>query len=282
MKKNLSLSDKDFKKQTGRSGRFSGETLPSAALANDETLDALFGGELRLYQKKRGYRFSLDAILLADFATIRRGNKVIDLGTGNGVVPLILAYRYPSISVTGLEIQRQMADRAARSIQLNGYEDRIVIKHMDIASTAKRFKAENFDSVVCNPPYRQASSGRLSPSSERQIARHELKASLADFVRAAAFLLKNKGCFACIQLADRTVDLVSAMRSAGLEPKRLRAVHPFSDAKASMVLVEGVKGGRNGVDILPPLVIYDSAKIYSAELNVIAAGPRACWRIQSR
>jgi tRNA1Val (adenine37-N6)-methyltransferase len=277
MKKNLSLSDKDFKKQTGRSGRFSGETLPSAALANDETLDALFGGELRLYQKKRGYRFSLDAILLADFATIRSGNKVIDLGTGNGVVPLILAYRYPSISVTGLEIQRQMADRAARSIQLNGYEDRIVIKHMDIASTAKRFKAESFDSVVCNPPYRQASSGRLSPSSERQIARHELKASLADFVRAAAFLLKNKGCFACIQLADRTVDLVSAMRSAGLEPKRLRAVHPFSDAKASMVLVEGVKSGRNGVDILPPLVIYDSAKIYSAELNAIAAGPRACF-----
>jgi tRNA1Val (adenine37-N6)-methyltransferase len=277
MKKNLSLSDKDFKKQTGRSGRFSGETLPSAALANDETLDALFGGELRLYQKKRGYRFSLDAILLADFATIRPGNKVIDLGTGNGVVPLILAYRYPSISVTGLEIQRQMADRAARSIQLNGYEDRIVIKHMDIASTAKRFKAESFDSVVCNPPYRQASSGRLSPSSERQIARHELKASLADFVRAAAFLLKNKGCFACIQLADRTVDLVSAMRSAGLEPKRLRAVHPFSDAKASMVLVEGVKSGRNGVDILPPLVIYDSAKIYSAELNAIAAGPRACF-----
>jgi tRNA1Val (adenine37-N6)-methyltransferase len=277
MKKNLSLSDKDFKKQTGRSGRFSGETLPSAALANDETLDALFGGELRLYQKKRGYRFSLDAILLADFATIRSGNKVIDLGTGNGVVPLILAYRYPSISVTGLEIQRQMADRAARSIQLNGYEDRIVIKHMDIASTAKRFKAESFDSVVCNPPYRQASSGRLSPSSERQIARHELKASLADFVRAAAFLLKNKGCFACIQLADRTVDLVSAMRSAGLEPKRMRAVHPFSDAKASMVLVEGVKSGRNGVDILPPLVIYDSAKIYSAELNAIAAGPRACF-----
>jgi tRNA1Val (adenine37-N6)-methyltransferase len=277
MKKNLDISDKDFRLQTRRFGRCSGNTMPSAALANDETLDALFGGELRLYQRKRGYRFSLDAILLADFATIRPGNKVIDLGTGNGVVPLILAYRYPSISVTGLEIQRQMAERAARSIQLNGYEDRIVIEHMDIASAAKRFKAETFDSVVCNPPYRQASSGRLSPSSERQIARHELKANLADFVKAAAFLLKNKGCFAGIQLADRAVDLVSAMRSAGLEPKRLRAVHPFSDAKASMVLVEGVKGGRNGVDILPPLVIYDSAKIYSAELNAIAAGTKGSF-----
>ena len=181
-----------------------------------------------------------------------------------------LAYRYPSILIIGVEIQRQMADRAARNIRLNGYEDRIVIEQMDIVSTVERFKAESFDSVICNPPYRQASSGRLSLSCEKQIARHELKATLDDFVSAAAFLLKNKGCFACIHLADRAVDLVSVMRSAGLEPKRLRTVHAFSDAKASMVLVEAVKGGRRGIDILPPLVMYDSAKNYSAELNAIA------------
>jgi tRNA1Val (adenine37-N6)-methyltransferase len=277
MKKNFDISDKQLKPQTKRFGRFSGETFSSATLANDETLDALFGGDLKLYQSKRGYRFSLDSLLLADFATIRSGDKVIDLGTGNGVVPLILAYRYPSISLTGLEIQRQMASRAARNIRLNGYEDRIVIAYMDIASTAERFKPESFDSVICNPPYRQASSGRLSPFSEKQIARHELKASLDDFVRAGAFLLKNKGCFACIQLGDRTVDLVIAMRSAGIEPKRLRAVHPFSDAKASMVLVEAVKGGRKGVDILPPLIVYDSGKIYTAELKAIAAGPKGSF-----
>jgi tRNA1Val (adenine37-N6)-methyltransferase len=110
----------------------------------------------------------------------------------------------------------------------------------------------------------------LSLSSERQIARHEIKANLDDFVGAAAFLVKNKGGFACIQLGDRTVDLVSAMRSAGLEPKRLRTVHAFANAKASMVLVEAVKGGRKGVDILAPLFIYDSAKNYTAELNAIA------------
>ena len=273
MKRNFGISEIDAAGRPARPGQFSGAAFSSAP-AGDETLDALFDGELQLYQKKQGYRFSIDSILLADFATIRSGDKVIDLGTGSGVVPLILAYRYPSIMVTGIEIQRQMADRAMRSIRLNGYEDRIAIAQMDIASTEERFKPGSFDAVVCNPPYRQASSGRLSFSSEKQIARHEIKASLDDFVRAAAFLVRNKGCFACIQLGERTIDLVSAMRSAGLEPKRLRTVHAFSDAKASLVLVEAVKGGRKGVSILPPLVIYDSAKNYTEELNAIALGSK--------
>jgi tRNA1Val (adenine37-N6)-methyltransferase len=272
MKKIFSISERDAESHLARLGRLSGETLSAAALAPDETLDALFGGDLQLYQKKQGYRYSIDSILLADFATIRSAARVIDLGTGNGVLALILAYRYPSILITGVEIQRQMAERAARNIRLNGYEDRIAIGQMDIASTVARFKPESFDSVICNPPYRQTTTGRLSLSSERQIARHEIKATLDDFVAAAAFLLKNKGSFACIQLGDRTVDLVSAMRSAGLEPKRLRTVHAFSDAEASLVLVEAVKAGRKGIDILPPLIIYDSAKNYTAELNAIAAG----------
>jgi tRNA1Val (adenine37-N6)-methyltransferase len=245
----------------------------SGALPLDhETLDALFGGALKLYQRKRGYRFSLDSVLLADFATIRPGNRVIDLGTGNGVMPLILAYRYPSIAVTGIEIQREMADRAERNVRLNGYEDRIAIGCIDISSATGHFMPESFDSVICNPPYRPASSGRLSPSGEKQIARHELKANLDDFVQVAAFLLKNKGRFACIHLGDRTVDLLTAMRDAAIEPKRLRVVHPFAAAKASMILVEAVKGGRSGLDVLPPLIVYDSAKVYTAELNAILAG----------
>jgi tRNA1Val (adenine37-N6)-methyltransferase len=271
------MSKIDVETRPAGRGRLSAEAFSSAALAGDETLDTLFGGDLQLYQKKHGYRFSVDSILLADFTTIRSGIRVIDLGTGNGVLALILAYRYPSIVVTGVEIQRQMAERAAKNIRLNGYEDRIVIEQMDILSTVQRFRPESFNVVVCNPPYRQTTTGRLSLSCEKQIARHELKATLDDFVRAAAFLLKNKGCFACIHLGDRTVDLVSAMRSAGLEPKRLRTVHAFSDAKASMVLVEAVKGGRKGIDILPPLIIYDCAKNYTAELNAIAAGRKSSF-----
>ena len=169
--------------------------------------------------------------------------------------------------LNGLAEKVDRVGAAAGTSGLDAIEKQVVVSDRN----------ESFDAVVCNPPYRQARSGRLSLSSEKQIARHEIKASLDDFVRAAAFLAKNKGCFACIHLGDRTVDLVSTMRSAGLEPKRLRSVHAFSDAKASMVLVEAVKGGRKGVDILPPLIIYDSAKKYSAELNAIAAGRKSSF-----
>jgi tRNA1Val (adenine37-N6)-methyltransferase len=274
MKKNFGISEIDAESHSARRARLSDEIASSPASTADETLDALFGGDLQLYQNKQGYRFSIDSLLLADFATIGSDNKVIDLGSGNGVLPLILAYRYPSVLITGVEIQRQMVARAARNIRLNGYQDRIAIAQMDIASTVERFQAESFDAVICNPPYRRVTSGRLSLSREKQIARHETKATLNDFVRAAAFLLKNKGSFACIQLGDRMVDLVSAMRNAGLEPKRLRTVHAFADAKASLVLVEAVKGGRKGVDILPPLIVYDIARNYSAELNAITSGPK--------
>ena len=247
---------------------------PSALARDDETLDALFGGELKLYQTRHGYRFSLDSILLADFATVQSGDKVIDLGTGNGVIPLILAYRYPAVSVIGIEIQRQMADRAAKNVRLNGYQDRITIAHIDISSAANYLMAESFDLAVCNPPYRRATSGRLSPSAEKQIARHEMKAKLQDFVQTAAFLLPSKGRFAAIQLADRAVDLLTILRSAGMEPKRLRVVHPFADAEASMILVEAVKAGRTGLKVLSPLVVYGSAENYSAELQTILAGVR--------
>ena len=167
-----------------------------------------------------------------------------------------------------------MADRAERNVRLNGYENRIAVACLDISSATGHFIAESFDSAICNPPYRVARSGRLSPSLEKQIARHELKAGLEDFVQVAAFLLRNKGRFACIHLGDRTVDLLTAMRAAGLEPKRLRVVHPFGAAKASMILVEAVKGGRSGLNVLAPLIVYDSTNVYTAEVNAIVAGTR--------
>ena len=274
MKKNSQLDKEGLKREHADLAQGADNPFSSALPQNDQTLDALFGGALKLYQKKRGYRFSLDSLLLGDFATIRSGNRVIDLGTGNGVMPLILAYRYPSITLTGVEIQREMADRAERNVRLNGYEDRIAIGCIDISSATGHFMPESFDSVICNPPYRAASSGRLSPSWEKQIARHELKANLDDFVQVAAFVLKNKGRFACIHLGDRTVDLLTAMRGAAIEPKRLRVVHPFAAAEASMILVEAVKGARSGLDVLPPLIVYNSANVYTAELNAIVAGAR--------
>ena len=239
---------------------------------SDETLDALFSGKLKLFQSRAGYRFSLDALLLGHFATVKRREKVVDLGTGNGIIPLILANLHSQVSITGVELQRGLAERAARNVKLNRLENRIQIRRGDVRAVASVGAPESFDVVVCNPPYRRQGSGRVSPNDEKQIARHELHGELADFLDAAVFLLSAKGRIALVYLAGRAVDLVSSMRQARLEPKRLRLVHSFSDVAASLVLVEGVKNGRSGVDILAPLIVYRRGKEYSDEMAAMIAG----------
>ncbi|MGH7817276.1 MAG: tRNA1(Val) (adenine(37)-N6)-methyltransferase [Candidatus Binatia bacterium] len=239
---------------------------------SDETLDALFDGKLKLFQSRSGHRFSLDALLLAHFATVKRREKVIDLGTGNGIIPLILANLHSQVSITGVELQRGLAERAARNVKLNRLENRIQIRRGDVRAVRFVGAPESFDVVVCNPPYRRPGSGRLSSNDEKQIARHELHGELADFLDAAVFLLNAKGRTALVYLAGRAVDLVSSMRQARLEPKRLRLVHSFSDVAASLVLVEGVKNGRSGIDILPPLIVYRRGTEYSDEMAAMIAG----------
>lgn len=240
--------------------------------AQDETIDTLFGGEIKLTQHRTGYRFSLDSVLLAHFASVKDRDKVIDLGTGNGVIPMMLAYLYPSISISGVEIQQAMAQRAERNARLNGFNDRVTILCVDVADAPSLWRPGSFDLVICNPPYRRLSSGRLSPESEKQIARHETKATLDDFLTTASFLLTVKGRFACIYLAERSVDLLVNMRRAGIEPKRLKTVHPFIESEARMVLVEGARAGRSMLQVLPPLVIYDQPNRYSAEVARMLLG----------
>ena len=235
--------------------------------SSNETLDALFNGRLTLYQSRAGYRFSLDALLLAHFVTIKRDDKIIDLGTGSGVVPLVLADLYPSIHVTGVE-------RARRNVQVNRLEGRIQIIPGDVRCAGKMASPASFDVAVCNPPYRKPGSGRLSVDVERQVARHEMKGGLKDFIVAGAFLLRAKGCMALVYPALRCVDLLAAMRAAGLEPKRLRMIHSFAPARASLVLAEGVKGGRSGLEVLAPLAIYRRGKDYTDEVAAMIAGAR--------
>jgi tRNA1Val (adenine37-N6)-methyltransferase len=237
-----------------------------------ETEDSIFRGELKVYQRRTGHRFSLDAVLLATFVTPRCRDIVADLGTGNGVIALMLAYLYPSLAVTGLEVQPEMVDRAARNVRLNRLNGRVRIIEGDVRAIERFAKPASYDLVVCNPPYRKASSGRTSPDEEKKIARHEIKGALGEFLRAGAYLLPGKGRLAVIYLAGGLADLLQALRDVGIEPKRLRMVHSYADSEASLVLAEGVKGGKSEIKVLPPLVVYERDKEYSAEVAAILAG----------
>jgi len=237
-----------------------------------ESLDALFDGQLKILQSRSGYRFSLDALLLAYFATLKRSDRVIDLGTGNGVIPLILTRLHPEVAIVGVEYQSAMVERAGRNVKLNQLDERISLRRGDVRAAGAIGPAGSFDVVVCNPPYRRRASGRMSPNDEKQIARHEVHGELGDFLAAGAYLLRAKGRLAVVYMAGRTVDLLSCMRQARLEPKRLRMVHSFRDSNASLILIEGVKDGRSGLEILPPLTVYRDAKEYSGEVAAMIAG----------
>ncbi len=238
----------------------------------DETVDGLLSGRLSVLQKKGGYRFSLDAILLAHFVRVRGAKRVVDLGSGNGVIPLILTSLYPSVRVTGLEIQDKMVDRALRNIAMNDVQDRVEILQGDVISVDKRLPPGSFDLALSNPPYRRLSSGRVSPDPERYVARHEAKVSLTDFLHAGATLLPAGGSMALIYPATRAVDLLVAMRGEGLEPKRLRFVYPFAHGPAEFVLAEGVKGAGSEVRIMSPLIVYAGEKKYTEEVKAMLKG----------
>lgn len=234
---------------------------------HDETLDALFQGKLKIIQRKSGYRFSIDAVLLAHFAAIGSNEKIVDLGTGNGVIPLILASLHPSTRVVGLELQEEMVKRAQRSADLNRLGEQVKILQGDVCSIKEIFSPRSFDGVVCNPPYRGPASGRINPDPEKRIARHEVQGRLLDFIRAGSYLLRQGGRMALIYPATRMLDLLQTMREEGIEPKRLRLVHSFEGAVATLVLAEGVKGSRSELKVLPPLVVHTKERKYTPEMK---------------
>jgi tRNA1Val (adenine37-N6)-methyltransferase len=226
---------------------------------------------LKLIQAKRGYRFSLDPVLLCAFARAAKGDMVADLGTGSGVVPLLLAARTGARKIIGVEIQPELADRARRSVLLNSLQNRIDILEGDLRELRGRLEPQAFEVVVANPPFRQPGTGRQAPINERAAARHELAGGLVDFLRAATYLLKEGGRFYIVFLAERLVELLAEMREMRLEPKRLRCVHSRAGERGTLVLVEGRKGGRAGLAMEPPLFVYEG-EAYSAEILAIYEG----------
>ncbi len=222
-----------------------------AKLCSGETVDAFMDGRLKVIQSRTGYRFSIDAVLLAEFATIKAGDAIIDLGTGCGVIPLVLLLTRPVGYAVGIEVQADLAHQAIRNVSLNGFEEKMGIIRADLRQLPLR--EATADVVLCNPPYRKKTSGRINPDPRRAIARHEILLSLDDILHAARRLLKVKGRLAMIYPASRLVDILVRMRGFGLEPKRARIIYPGAASGAKLVLIEAFLGGRGALKILPPL-----------------------------
>jgi len=217
-----------------------------------ERIDRFMDGRLKLIQSKDGYRFSIDAILLAEFVTIRQGDVVVDLGTGCGVIPLILLLTKLVGYAFGLEIQEELAGQAARNVLLNGFDDKMGVVLGDIKNPP--IAIESADVVICNPPYRQVKSGRINPDSRRAIARHEIMANIDDILRAARSVLRKKGRLALIYSSVRLADILVRMRRFNLEPKKIQIIYPDLNSDAKLVLIEAILGGRPGLKISPPIV----------------------------
>ncbi len=233
----------------------------------DETLDTFFNGEVQILQKKKGYRFSVDAILLSEFIKIHKEERVIDLGTGCGILPLLLSHTTEARSFIGVEIQKGLSDCAKRNVTLNYLENRISILKQDFKELRNTFPPGSFDVVLSNPPYRKYRSGRINPSIEKAIARHEMKGTLADLISVASYLLPSKGRCYLIFPALRAVDLLVAMRDETLEPKRLRFVHPFIGKEAKFILIESIKDSGVELKIMDPLILHQKGETPSENLR---------------
>jgi tRNA1Val (adenine37-N6)-methyltransferase len=229
------------------------------------TTGTFFDGKIRVHQENRGYRFSIDAVLLAYHAVPRFGDKVLDLGTGCGIMPLIMAYRHPSITIYGAEVQEGLAELAILNVKANRMDDRIFILCSDMKLLKPRMTLGPVDLIVCNPPYRRSGSGRTNPDEQRAVARHELTITLADVVRTARRMLRARGRFLTIYTAARLTDLLFRMRTDGVEPKTMRTIHSRPGKEAKFIVVEGVKDGRPGLKIAQPLTVYTEHGDYTDE-----------------
>ncbi len=233
---------------------------------NRYTADTFFNGRIKVRQDKSGYRFSIDAVLLANFVRVRPKNTVVDLGTGCGIIPLILAVRNPDAGFFGVEIQPALAELAEKNVKDNLLEEKIKIIHQDMQSITMDMISGPVDLVVSNPPYRKVFSGRVNPCLQRAVARHEIKINLKELLETAGRILRPAGRFFTIYPAERTIDLMAEMRETGIEPKRIRSIHSTLGTEARLILMEGLKGGRSGVTIENPLIIYKD-KEYTDEVE---------------
>lgn len=231
-----------------------------------ERIDDLQIKGYKIIQDDRYFCFGMDAVLLSDFVRGKKLAKILDMGTGTGIIPILLEAKGKGSSFVGLEIQEESVSLARRSVSLNGLEDRIQIVHGDIKEASKLLKQNVFDIVTCNPPYMTNQHGFTNTEKAKSIARHEILCTLDDVVREGAKLVKERGSFYFVHRPFRLAEIIGKLLQYRLEPKRMRLVHPFIDREPNMVLIEAIKGGNSMIKVEPPLIVYEKDGKYTKEI----------------
>ena len=229
-------------------------------------MDDLQRNGYRIIQNPEKFCFGMDAVLLSGFAKVKKGEQVLDLGTGTGIIPILLRGKTQGKHFTGLEIQEESAEMARRSVKFNGLSGEISIVTGDIREAADLFGAASFDVVTSNPPYMTGSHGLTNPGEAKAIARHELLCTLEDVIREASAVLRPQGRFYMVHRPFRLAEIFCTMSRFKLEPKRMRLVYPYADREPNMVLIEGLKGGRPRITVEKPLIVYKSPGVYTDEI----------------
>ena len=237
-------------------------------LFEDEILDDLQNG-LMIIQKKNGFKFGIDAVLLSDFAKNTLSKRTLDLCTGTGIIPLLLSAKTKTPHICGIEIQEKMADVAKRSVKYNKLEDRIEIMQGDLKNAFSIYEKCSFDKITCNPPYMKVNSAVVNDNEGVMIARHEIMCSLEDVVSVSSGLLRDKGYFYMVHRPSRLADIIHLMRVYKIEPKKMRMVAPYVGKEPNLVLIEGIKGGGAELKLLPTLYVYDCDGNYTEEIDKI-------------
>lgn len=235
-------------------------------LEENERIDELQRNGYKIIQNTEKFCFGMDAVLLSGFARIKEGETVLDMGTGTGIIPILLEAKTKAAHITALEIQEESVDMARRSVHLNGLADKIDVVMGDIKEADTLFPAASFDVITCNPPYMIKQHGLTNPDAPKAIARHEILCTFEDVVRSAAKLLKTGGKFFLVHRPFRLAELIVTMTEYGVEPKRLRLVYPYADKEPNMVLIEGCRGGKPRMTVEKPLIVYKAPGVYTDEI----------------
>ncbi len=234
-----------------------------------ERIDDLERNGYQIIQNREKFCFGMDAVLLSGFARAYKNERVLDLGTGTGIIPILMEAKTEGEHFSALEIQAESVDMARRSVELNCLEDKIDIVQGDICQASEIFGKGTFQVVTCNPPYMRDNHGLKNPNLPKAIARHEVLCTLQDVVREASAVLKQSGRFYLVHRPQRLIEIISVLVSYHLEPKRMQFVHPYADKDANMVLIEAVKGGKSMLKVEEPMIVFEEKGVYSKQIQKI-------------